>query len=60
MTDAGYFGKATVWAATDPRSANQAFNITNGDLFRWEELWPKLAAWFQLETAPPLPMQLSR
>jgi nucleoside-diphosphate-sugar epimerase len=58
MTDAGLLAKATVWAATDPRSANQAFNITNGDLFRWEELWPKLAAWFQLETAPPLPMQL--
>ncbi|WP_206513796.1 SDR family oxidoreductase [Pseudoflavitalea rhizosphaerae] len=58
MTDAGLLAKATVWAATDPRGANQAFNITNGDLFRWEELWPKLAAWFNLETAPPLPMQL--
>lgn len=58
MTDAGLLAKATLWAATDPRCANQAFNITNGDLFRWEELWPKLAAWFQLETAPPLPMQL--
>ena len=58
MTDAGLLAKATVWAATDPRCANQAFNITNGDLFRWEELWPKLAAWFNLETAPPLPIQL--
>lgn len=58
MTDAGLLAKATVWAATDARCANQAFNITNGDLFRWEELWAKLAAWFQLETAPPLPMQL--
>ncbi len=55
MTDAGLLAKATVWAATDPRCANQAFNITNGDLFRWEELWPKLAAWFKLETAPPCP-----
>lgn len=58
MTDAGLLAKATVWAATDPRCANQAFNITNGDLFRWEELWPKLASWFDLETAAPLPMQL--
>lgn len=58
MTDATLLAKATVWAATDPRCANQAFNITNGDLFRWEELWPKLAAWFSLETAPPLPMSL--
>lgn len=58
MTDATLLAKATVWAATDPRCANQAFNITNGDLFRWEELWPKLAAWFSLDTAPPLPMSL--
>ncbi|CAG7644958.1 SDR family oxidoreductase [Paenibacillus allorhizosphaerae] len=58
MTDAGLLAKATVWAATDERCANQAFNITNGDLFRWNELWPKIAAYFQLETAPPLPMSL--
>ncbi|BCG61578.1 SDR family oxidoreductase [Paenibacillus sp. URB8-2] len=58
MTDAGLLAKATVWAATDERCANQAFNITNGDLFRWSELWPKIAAYFELEAAPPLPMSL--
>ncbi|MEV5026841.1 SDR family oxidoreductase [Paenibacillus sp. LPE1-1-1.1] len=58
MTDAGLLAKATVWAATDDRCANQAFNITNGDLFRWNELWPKIAASFGLETAPPLQMSL--
>ncbi|MGE6229961.1 SDR family oxidoreductase [Paenibacillus chitinolyticus] len=58
MTDAGLLARATVWAATDERCANQAFNITNGDLFRWNELWPKIAAFFELETAPPLPMCL--
>ncbi|GMX60298.1 SDR family oxidoreductase [Paenibacillus elgii] len=58
MTDAGLLAKATVWAATDERCANQAFNITNGDLFRWNELWPKIAQYFGLETAPPLQMSL--
>lgn len=58
MTDAGLLARATVWAATEPSCANQAFNITNGDLFRWNELWPKIAAFFELETAPPLPMKL--
>ena len=58
MTDAGLLARATVWAATDPRCANQAFNITNGDLFRWNEMWPKIAAMFDLEVAPPLPMSL--
>jgi nucleoside-diphosphate-sugar epimerase len=58
MTDAGLLARATVWAATDERCANQAFNITNGDLFRWNELWPKIAEYFGLETAPPLQMSL--
>ncbi|GAB3800606.1 SDR family oxidoreductase [Spirosoma humi] len=60
MTDAGLLAKATVWAATQPQCANQAFNITNGDLFRWNDLWPKIAAYFGLVTASPLPMSLQR
>jgi nucleoside-diphosphate-sugar epimerase len=59
MTDAGLLARATVWAATDPRCANQAFNINNGDLFRWNELWPRLARFFELDVAPPLPLPLS-
>lgn len=47
MTDAALLAKATVWAATEQRCANQAFNITNGDLFRWNELWPKIAYYSQ-------------
>ncbi|MGY4920384.1 SDR family oxidoreductase [Streptomyces sp. 900116325] len=58
MTDAGLLAKATVWAATDERCANQAFNINNGDLFRWNEMWPKIAEFFDLEVATPLPMSL--
>jgi nucleoside-diphosphate-sugar epimerase len=59
MTDAGLLARAMVWAATTPSCANQAFNITNGDLFRWSEMWPKIAAYFDLQVAPPLPMTLS-
>jgi nucleoside-diphosphate-sugar epimerase len=59
ITDAGLLAEAAVWAATAPGAANEAYNIANGDLFRWSELWPKLAAWFDLEVAPPLPMALA-
>ena len=58
MTDAGLLARATVWAATDVRCANQAFNINNGDLFRWSEMWPFIARYFELDAAPPLPMSL--
>ena len=58
LTDSGLLAKATVWAATNIDCANQAFNITNGDLIRWNELWPKIANYFDMEIAPPLPMPL--
>ena len=58
MTDAGLLARATVWAATEPTCANQAFNITNGDLFRWSEMWPAIARYFEMEVAPPLPLSL--
>ena len=59
MTDATLLAKATVWAATDPECANQAYNITNGDVFRWERMWPKIAKFFELEVAPPLAISLT-
>ena len=58
MTDATLLAEATVWAATTPECANQAFNITNGDLFRWRDMWPVIADYFDLATAPPLPLSL--
>lgn len=58
MTDADLLAKATVWAATTEHARNEAFNITNGDLFRWSSMWPKIAAFFELDVAPPLEMSL--
>jgi len=58
MTDATLLAKATVWAATEPQAANQAFNINNGDLFRWKDLWPKIAKYFNMEVDAPLPLNL--
>ena len=58
MTDASLLAEATIWAATDPECADQALNITNGDLFRWGDMWPRIAAMFDLPVAPPLPLSL--
>ncbi|HWQ39858.1 MAG TPA: SDR family oxidoreductase [Burkholderiales bacterium] len=58
VTDSGLLARAIEWMATSPQCANQAYNITNGDLFRWEYVWPKLAALFGLEAGPPRPFSL--
>ena len=59
LTDAALLARATVWAATDPACAGQAFNITNGDLFRWNTMWPVLAELLGVPVAAPLPMSLA-
>lgn len=48
-SDVELLNKGMLWAATTPGAANQAFNMVNGDFFRWEHLWPKIAGYFELE-----------
>ncbi|MGH8706939.1 MAG: SDR family oxidoreductase [Burkholderiales bacterium] len=53
VTESAHFAEAAYWAATEPRCANQAYNITNGDYFRWQHVWPKIAAVFDMPIAAP-------
>ncbi|WP_442801117.1 SDR family oxidoreductase [Serratia rubidaea] len=59
-TDAVLLAEATQWAATSPMAENQAFNVNNGDVWRWSELWPRIAQWFELECAPPVRLSFSQ
>ena len=65
MTDARLLARHLEWAATFPPAHNNAFNIVNGDVFRWSWMWQRLAHWFGLEPAPypgvptPLDAQLA-
>jgi nucleoside-diphosphate-sugar epimerase len=52
MTDARLLARHLVWAATTPAAANQAFNVVNGDVFRWSWMWVRIANWFGLTVAP--------
>ena len=49
VTDARVLAKQLVWAATTEAAQNEAFNIVNGDYFRWKWLWNRLADWFGVE-----------
>ncbi|TDV58374.1 nucleoside-diphosphate-sugar epimerase [Pseudomonas graminis] len=51
MTDARQLAKQQLWAATTPAAANQAFNITNGDVFRWKWMWGQIAEYFGVHPA---------
>ena len=51
MTSATQLARHLVWAATTPAAANQAFNVVNGDVFRWKWMWARIADWFGLVPA---------
>lgn len=59
VTDADLLAEAIEWALTSPGAVNDIFNVTNGDLFRWEQVWSGIAEVFDLPTAAPQPMSLS-
>jgi nucleoside-diphosphate-sugar epimerase len=44
ITDGRIIAKHLLWAATKPAARNEAFNIVNGEVFRWNWMWPRLAA----------------
>ena len=52
VTDARILASQLTWAATTPAAADLAFNVVNGDVFRWKWLWPRIAAYFDIEAAP--------
>ena len=51
VTDARQLAKQLAWAADTQAAHNTAFNIVNGDVFRWQWLWGRLAAWFGVKAA---------
>ncbi len=58
-TDSSLLAKAMTFCATSPAAANRAFNVTNGDFFRWVNVWPRIAAAFDMDWAPPQTISLS-
>jgi nucleoside-diphosphate-sugar epimerase len=51
MTDARLLAHHLLWATQTPAAANQAFNVVNGDIFRWSWMWERIAGWFGLKPA---------
>lgn len=52
MTDARQLAHHLLWAVETKAAHDQAFNIVNGDVFRWQWMWSRIADWFGIEAAP--------
>ncbi len=57
--DTDLLASAMAFAFDNPDCAGETFNITNGDVCRWPDLWPALAKMFEMSLGEPLPRQLS-
>ena len=52
MTDARQLAHHLLWATETAAAHDQAFNVVNGDVFRWQWMWNLIADWFGLEAVP--------
>ncbi len=59
FTDTALLARAIAWMATEPRCANQSFNVLNGDYPRWSDLWPGIAQDFGMKPGAPSNVKLA-
>ncbi|KAI3465285.1 hypothetical protein Pfo_021948 [Paulownia fortunei] len=48
-SDADLIAEQQIWCSVDPNGKNEAFNCSNGDVFKWKHLWKVLADKFDVE-----------
>ena len=57
--DARLVARAAWWAATSPQAWEERYNLTNGEVFEWRDLWPAIADELGLEAGPDEPVRLA-
>ncbi|HKH02497.1 MAG TPA: SDR family oxidoreductase [Bradyrhizobium sp.] len=58
--DADLLARAVGWTGEAASARNQIFNITNGDVFVWENVWPAIAASVGMQPGDHVPLSLDR
>jgi nucleoside-diphosphate-sugar epimerase len=56
--DADLLARAIAWAGDADSARNEVFNVTNGDVFVWENVWPAIADALGMATGGPEPFAL--
>src|SRR6201982_595647 len=57
--DADLVADVMVWAAQSSQAANEACNITNGDVFEWRNVWPGIAETVGAKAGPDMPTSVT-
>ena len=59
LVDPRLLGEAFVWAAGASEAVGETFNVTNGDVYAWQEVWPALAGAFGMTQGPDEPLRVA-
>jgi nucleoside-diphosphate-sugar epimerase len=57
--DTRVLADAMAWAAHAPEAAGETFNITNGEVFEFRDMWPALASTLGVEVGPDEPLSIA-
>jgi nucleoside-diphosphate-sugar epimerase len=58
--DSDVLAGALAWAATAPQADGEAYNVTNGDVFIWQNVWPAIAETLGMEVGEHRPFSLAQ
>src|SRR5438309_1951940 len=58
--DVDLLARAIAWSGQAEAARNQAFNVTNGDVFTWENVWPAIADALGMKPGKAVPLSLAK
>jgi nucleoside-diphosphate-sugar epimerase len=58
--DVDLLARAIGWAGETDAARNEAFNVTNGDVFTWENVWPAIADALEMKPGVAAPLSLAQ
>jgi nucleoside-diphosphate-sugar epimerase len=56
--DADLLARAIAWSGESEKARNEIFNVTNGDVFVWPNVWPAIADALGFEAGVHVPLRL--
>jgi nucleoside-diphosphate-sugar epimerase len=58
--DVDLLARAIAWSGEAEAARNEAFNVTNGDVFTWENVWPAISDALGMKPGTAVPLSLAR
>jgi nucleoside-diphosphate-sugar epimerase len=58
--DVDLLARAIAWSGEAESARNEVFNVTNGDVFTWENIWPAIADALGMKPGKAVPLSMAK